>query len=79
MKVLIAWSKVRLQSEIRQDVEISKTGLAKIRILFIKTIEDYFRRNPIILGHPGAIVQVDEIMVNHEIKAHRDRGPRMQM
>jgi len=46
----------------------------RLRKFLIMKITIYFARNPIKLGGPNIVVQVDEIKLNHNVKAHRGRG-----
>jgi len=37
-------------------------------------MSDYFDNNPIRLGGPGIVVQVDETKINFNVKSHRGKG-----
>lgn len=78
LKAIYFWSTSSLQSDILKHVDINKNVLTKLKSLLIAEIRNYYSRNPIILGGPGKIVQIDETMLNHKIKAHRGRGPKHQ-
>ena len=79
LKILLYWSEGRIQSEIMQVVEISRTALAALRKIIIESIQTYFHNNPIKLGGPGSIKHIDETMINHKVKAHRGRNPKNQI
>lgn len=79
MKILIYWSQGLNQSEILKLVHISRPTLGKVRLLFLKKIEEYFLKNPIQLGGPNAIIHVDETMLTYKVKSHRGRSPRSQV
>ena len=79
LKVLLHWSRGMQQRNILKNVMISKSCLENFRKLIINKIKKYFEENPIRLGGPGVIVQADEVMVSHTVKAHRGRSPRVQV
>jgi len=79
LKILLNWSEGRIQSEIIQVVEISRTTLAALRSIIIESIQTYFQNNPIKLGGPGSIIHIDKTMVNHKMKAHRGKIPKEQI
>jgi hypothetical protein len=79
LKIILYWANSTFQKSILENVSISKNTLSSIRKFLLSRIESYFERNPIILGGPGVIVQVDKIMLNYEVKSHRGRVPRKQI
>ena len=58
---------------------LSKNTIYKIREFLIEKIIKFYINNPIKLGGPGAIINIDETMLNHKIKAHRGRVPTEQI
>ncbi|KAG0425100.1 hypothetical protein DMUE_6057 [Dictyocoela muelleri] len=76
LKILMHLSNKLKLVEIKNYVGISSAALQKIKNLFVKRIQNYFNENTISLGGPGAIVQIDECMINHTVKNHRGRSPR---
>ena len=46
----------------------------RLKKFLIMKIKIYFARNPIKLGGPNIVVQVNEMKLNHNVKAHRGRG-----
>lgn len=77
-KLLIFWSNQMILSDILLYVNISRSLLTKIRKKILLKIKEYFENEPLILGGPNRIVQIDETMLNHKVKAHRGRGPKGQ-
>jgi hypothetical protein len=72
---LYLWSQ-----EVDQKVVIDTTGISKTSaILLFKTLRDicrnYLIKNPIQLGGPGIICQIDESCFSHRPKHHRGRSP----
>ena len=78
-KVLLYWANDVSQKDILRLVDIGRTTLSKLRKLIVSKISKYFNTNPLTLGGPGCIVQIDETMINHKIKTHRGRVPRQQV
>lgn len=62
--------------EVQNYTKFSKPTIQKLKNIFIERIEDYFFKNPVKLGGPRCIVNVDESMINHAVKSHRGRSPR---
>ena len=46
---------------------------------FREICTDYFAKNPIKLGRPGIIVQIDESCFSHKVKFHHGRPPSKQL
>ena len=69
------WSRNLTFVEIRKSVQISAPVYIRLRKYFIVKINDYYLRNPVKLGGPHCIVQIDETKLNHNVKSHRGRGP----
>ncbi|KCZ76675.1 hypothetical protein H311_02322 [Anncaliia algerae PRA109] len=59
-------------------VDIGRNTLSVFRKLLLSKIDTYFINNPIMLGGVGSIVNIDETMINHKVKAHRGRAPHNQ-
>jgi hypothetical protein len=77
-KIIIYWSSGLNQKNILRFIGVGRNTLSKFRRLIINRIKTYFERNPISLGGVGIVVQIDETMINHKIKAHRRRTPNIQ-
>lgn len=75
LKIILFWSQGMQQVDILKNVIISRQTLSDVRGVIVQAIKIYFEEHPIRLGGPGCIVQVDETMINHKIKAHRGRPP----
>lgn len=75
-KYCIYWSNFMKQVDILKYVNMDRKIAIKIRKELIGNIKRYFVKNPIRLGGPGAIVQVDETKLNFNVKSHRGRGPK---
>jgi len=78
-KILLYWSNNIIQKDILRFVDVGRVALYKFRKMIISMISKYFKENPILLGGPGSIVQIDETMINHKIKAHCGRTPCQQV
>lgn len=78
-KIVCYWSQGLNNSEMLKIVSVSRPTLSKILVVLIERIRKYFRRNPIRLGGPGIVVNCDEFMMNHKVKNHRGRGPRVKI
>ena len=75
LKSIYYWFTGLQQYEILNFVTIKKTCLQSLKKRLIKKINLFYDINPIKLGGPGIVVQVDETMINHKVKAHRERTP----
>ncbi|KAG0442131.1 hypothetical protein DMUE_0512 [Dictyocoela muelleri] len=51
-----------------------KNMLINIKKSFLTVIRWHFKNNPIQLGGPDSIVQVDKTMLNHNVRTHRVRS-----
>lgn len=78
VKSIYFWSTGMKQSDILIHVELGKMSMLKLKKLLCANIKTYYNENPIILGGPDRLIQVDETMINHKVKAHRGRGPKEQ-
>jgi len=65
-----------LYTKIKQEYKIYAPVYIRFRRFLIKKIQIYWARNPIKLGGPNIIVQVDEMKFNHNVKAHRGHAPK---
>lgn len=79
LKAIYMWTTGMQAVDIIKHVKISESGFLKLRSLLHSKILLFFEKSPISLGGPGKIVQVDETMLNHKVKAHRGRAPREQV
>ena len=55
-------------SDILKYVNVSASVLKKFKQLLVIKIKAYMQNNPLLLGGPGKIVQVDETMLNFKVK-----------
>lgn len=78
LKFFLYYSAGLQQHEILKLIKISKPTLIKIRKTVIKMMNLFFTANPIMLGGPLSICQVDEVKLNYNVKSHRGRGPAQQ-
>ena len=65
-------------ADIIKYVNISKSSILKIKSKLLIKIKRYYHINPILLGGPDKIVQIDETMLNHLVTAHSGRSPKNQ-
>lgn len=72
------WACGEIQVSIRTHLKLSKAVVVKLRNKILGIVVIYKDCNPTYLGGPGIIVQVDETMINHKVKAHRGRVPKQQ-
>ena len=75
IKAILLWSRCFKFVDISKSVKISAPVYIRLRKYLISKISDYYILNPIKLGGPNVIVQVDETKLNHNVKLHRSRGP----
>lgn len=78
LKVLILLLNGEQLVTIAKYVNIGKVTLLKIKQKIVSNVRNYFAENPIKLGGPGSIVQVDETMLSHAVRSHRGRAPNHQ-
>lgn len=69
------YSKERLQKQIIEDVGVGKTLCGKICEKLRANCTAFLTRNPIIIGGPGVIINIDESKFNFNVKSHRGRSP----
>ncbi len=60
-------------AEIVHYVDMSKNTILKVKNTTLNRKNHLFIKHPVLLGGSGAIVHIDEVMINHKIKAHRRR------
>jgi len=75
IKSIILWSRKLTFVDISKAVQISAPVYIRLRNYLLSKISDYYIENPVRLGGPRVIVQVDETKLNHNVKSHRGRGP----
>jgi hypothetical protein len=73
--VVYLYSRETSREKIRDTTGVSLSVIYKIVKLIRLRIENYFERNPIVLGGPNVIVQIDESKFNFNVKAHRGQAP----
>lgn len=78
MKAIYFWSKGTISANILKHVKIRRSALLKLTNKLAEYVKKFFEKNIIRLGGPGVVVQIDETMLNHKIKAHRGRAPKKQ-
>ena len=79
LKVIYLWSNQMISKDILKYMCIGESTLLKLKLALIELIRNYFDKYPLLLGGPGRIVQIDETMLNHKVKAHRGRVPKKQV
>ena len=55
------------------DFKVAIKSIIKVILLWSRNLT-FVVNNPIRLGGPHVIVQIDENKLNHNVKSHRDRG-----
>lgn len=70
------YSREMKQKDIEEMAGISNSTLYKIIKALRIRISRYFAANPMILGGPNCVVQIDESKFNFNVKAHRGHAPR---
>jgi len=74
IKAIYLWFCGHLYTEIKKKCIMHAPVFVRLRKFLIKKIQMYWARNPIKLGSPNIIVQVCEMKLNHNVKAHRRCG-----
>lgn len=59
--------------KVQEYANITKSPLLVLKKIISNQINEYFISNPIKLGGPGAIIQIDETKLNYNVKNHRRR------
>lgn len=75
-KLMYFWSQNLQQNEILKLTNVSRSLVYKFESFVYKQLAKYFEINPIMLGGPNRICQIDETMLNFKVKSHVGRGPR---
>ncbi|MGL5706783.1 MAG: transposase [Aeromonas sp.] len=73
--VLWKWSRDATQTDIITELSISRETINKILTKLRCNIRRFFDANPIRLGGPGIICQIDESLFRHKPKYHVGRYP----
>lgn len=63
--------------DICRFTSLNKKNLINIKTKLIEKIKQYYIQNPVRLGGPGVIINVDETKLNHNVRSHRGRSPRV--
>ena len=77
--VIFCWSQEKSISCVSADFGLSKKVVIRIYDKIRKIISEYVSSEPIRLGGPGIICQIDESLFSHKVKAHRGRAPQQQI
>lgn len=78
LEILVRFSKEERISSLRKDITISKPSIINFYRKLRNCCERYFERNPVRLGGPGVVVQIDESLFCHKPKYHRGRASQFQ-
>lgn len=70
------YSKEESCETITETIGISSSMLYRMISKLRSKITSYFLNNPIILGGPSVLVQIDESKFNFNVKSHRGHAPR---
>lgn len=76
---IFCWAQEKPLSTVTEDFGMPKKTVLKVFEYLRGVISDYVAREPVRLGGPGVICQIDESLFSHKVKAHRGRGPREQV
>ncbi|KAG0438190.1 hypothetical protein DMUE_3240 [Dictyocoela muelleri] len=76
---IYCWSSSKNIADVCKDYSVSKPTLIKIYDLLSTVVTKYLEIEPIRLGGPGIICQIDESMFVHKMKHNRGRIPRAQV
>ena len=60
-------------------VGISRVTVMQANKFFREVCSSKLLQNPIILGSPGVVVEIDESLFSHKVKAHRGHPPRKEV
>ena len=75
IQVIYYWCLEFSEGQISNMLNISIRTIQDLFAAFRMACKIYFNDNPVKLGGPGTIVQVDESCFSHKAKYHRGRGP----
>ena len=79
IQVIYYWCTDFLEVQASNVLKISTRTIQELYGAFRLACKTYFDENPIILGGPGVIIQIDESCFSHKVKFHRGRGPKAPM
>ena len=77
--VIFYFAKNKTVTEAANDFGISRQTIGPIYKLLRLKISNYIENEPLRLGGPGVICQVDISLFCHKVKAHRGRAPKEQV
>ncbi|KAM0674632.1 hypothetical protein GVAV_001819 [Gurleya vavrai] len=72
MKILWKWLGDNTQEEVMREVDVDRSSLIEFYFLLRQCCIRFYDQNPIILGGPDVICQVDESLFKH--KAEKPQG-----
>lgn len=75
LRVLFYFSKGACLSEIMRYTTAKSSYLKRTKAKILSMIEEYYSNNPTRLGGLNIRVNIDETKLNHNVRAHRGRGP----
>lgn len=73
--IIYCWLLEKSSKDISKDFAINKNLITRVFHKLRKIIGIYLDADPIRLGGPGVICQIDESLFSHKVKAHRGRAP----
>ncbi|KAG0426895.1 hypothetical protein DMUE_5937, partial [Dictyocoela muelleri] len=76
---IYCWSSSKNISSVCKDYSISRPALGNIFDFLREKVSSYLSREPIRLGGPGVVCQIDESLFVHKVKNHTGRSPREQV
>lgn len=77
--IIFCWFLEKSPKDICTDFGINKNLITRVFAKLRKIVSSYLDEDPIKLGGPGVICQIDESLFSHKVKAHRGRAPRNQI
>jgi len=77
IKAVNLWAKGRLFTEIKQDVNITGPVFVRLQKFLIGKIIQNYEKNPLRLDGANVIIQIDETKLNHNVKSHRGKCPKL--
>ena len=60
-------------------VGVSRVSVMQANKFFREICSTKLLQNPIVLGNPGVVVEIDESLFSHKVKAHRGHPPRKEV
>ncbi|KAG0424975.1 hypothetical protein DMUE_6063, partial [Dictyocoela muelleri] len=76
---IYCWASSKNIKDVCKDYSVSRPTLSAIYKFLRSRVSEFFAKEPIRLGGPGIICQVDESLFVHKVKYHRGRSPREQV